>query len=225
MEWEYCRNQGEGYWFTLNPIYRLKSIKSEVSNTFVNTRGINFRGGLGNKSIFRPQFWKSRSICGILQHMPNQLNQREAIQLFWNWTKDFKILHMISFGRSQFNFYQANSSIYSWVTVEILSEMGIDLARKMVRPYPYFKLNLILENKIHKHLHVAQRCSSWSYARTHLCTKFMANHYLSWNISNKILVCLNQLFDQFKRSRFDVNFVNHYILSRCWICFEVVMLF
>jgi hypothetical protein len=37
-------NQGEGYWFTLNPILDLqvgKASKSEVSNTFVNTRGIN----------------------------------------------------------------------------------------------------------------------------------------------------------------------------------------
>jgi hypothetical protein len=46
-----------GYWFTLNPILDLQVGKaSKVKSLLVNTRGINFRGGLGNKSIFRPQF-------------------------------------------------------------------------------------------------------------------------------------------------------------------------
>jgi hypothetical protein len=45
-------------------------------------------------------------------------------------------------------------------------------------------------------------------ARTHLCQKFMANHYLSWNISNQSWVCLNQLFGLIQTIEFDVNFVN-----------------
>jgi hypothetical protein len=43
--------------------------------------------------------------------------------------KILKLPHMISLAEANLTFTQANS-IYSWVTVEILSEMGIDLARK-----------------------------------------------------------------------------------------------
>jgi phosphoribulokinase len=41
--------QGDGYWFMLNPIVDLqvgKSSDGKASYTYVNTRGINFRGGL-----------------------------------------------------------------------------------------------------------------------------------------------------------------------------------
>jgi hypothetical protein len=41
--------QGDGYWLSLNPILDLqvgKASGSDASYTYVNTRAINFRGGL-----------------------------------------------------------------------------------------------------------------------------------------------------------------------------------
>jgi hypothetical protein len=98
----------------------------------VNTRGLILE--LGKQSIFRPQFLKVKvDLRDTSIDMPNQLNQREAIQHYSGiGIADLKLPHMISLWRSQFNFYQANSSIYSWVTVEILSEMGIDLCSKVM---------------------------------------------------------------------------------------------
>ncbi len=55
--------QGDGYWFTLNPIFDLQkgtaSGNKKVS-TFVNTRGINFSGGFGSQFNLLQLFLKVR---------------------------------------------------------------------------------------------------------------------------------------------------------------------
>ena len=55
--------QGDGYWFTLNPIFDLQkgtaSGNKKVS-TFVNTRGINFSGGFGSQFNFTTTVFESQ---------------------------------------------------------------------------------------------------------------------------------------------------------------------
>jgi hypothetical protein len=80
----------------------LKSIKSEVSNTFVNTRGINFRGGLETNQFFDHSF-ESQGRFDTHNDMPNQLNQREAIPIIPELNcKILKLLHMISLAEANF---------------------------------------------------------------------------------------------------------------------------
>jgi hypothetical protein len=53
------------YWLSLNPILDLqvgKASGSDVSYTYVNTRAINFRGGLGDKLNFQPLCLKVRDV-------------------------------------------------------------------------------------------------------------------------------------------------------------------
>jgi hypothetical protein len=55
--------QGEDYWFTLNPILDLqfgKSDPSVSSYTYVNTRGIQFNGGLGSQLNFTTTIYESQ---------------------------------------------------------------------------------------------------------------------------------------------------------------------
>jgi len=47
--------QGEDYWFTLNGIVDFELGKSDpgiVKSTYINTRGIQFNGGLGKELNF-----------------------------------------------------------------------------------------------------------------------------------------------------------------------------
>jgi hypothetical protein len=46
--------------------------------------------------------------------------------------QDLKLPYDFPLAEANLTFTQANSSIYSWVTVEILSEMGIDLCSKVM---------------------------------------------------------------------------------------------
>ena len=55
--------QGEGYWFTVNPILDLrigKDTESKSSNTFVNTRGVKVDGGLGEQLTFSTSIFESQ---------------------------------------------------------------------------------------------------------------------------------------------------------------------
>ena len=55
--------QGEGYWFTMNPILDLrvgKDLDSELSNTFVNTRGVLVQGELGEELSFSASIFESQ---------------------------------------------------------------------------------------------------------------------------------------------------------------------
>ena len=55
--------QGEDYWFTLNPIFDIQMGKSDPSvssYTFINTRGIQFNGGLGKELNFTTTIYESQ---------------------------------------------------------------------------------------------------------------------------------------------------------------------
>ena len=55
--------QGDNYWFTLNPILDIQGGKASGNqelNTFINTRGINFRGGLGSQINFSTTIFESQ---------------------------------------------------------------------------------------------------------------------------------------------------------------------
>ena len=55
--------QGDGYWFTMNPILDLrmgKDTESALSNTFVNTRGLQIQGALGEQLSFSASIFESQ---------------------------------------------------------------------------------------------------------------------------------------------------------------------
>lgn len=55
--------QGENYWFTFDPVVDLrlgKDMDSELSNTFVNTRGLRVEGGLGEQVTFSASIFESQ---------------------------------------------------------------------------------------------------------------------------------------------------------------------
>ena len=56
--------QGEGYWFTLNPIFDLQVGKATSNlkdeSTYLNTRGIQIQGGLGEELNFTTTIYESQ---------------------------------------------------------------------------------------------------------------------------------------------------------------------
>jgi hypothetical protein len=54
--------------------------------------------------------------------------------------QNFKTSYDFPLAEANLTLHQANSSIYSWVTVEILEMVSL-LESDGASPYPYFKLN------------------------------------------------------------------------------------
>ena len=57
--------QGEGYWFTINPILNVnlgKDFGSDENYTYVNTRGVSVNGQLGEQLSFSTQIYESQGL-------------------------------------------------------------------------------------------------------------------------------------------------------------------
>jgi hypothetical protein len=70
MEWEYSWNSRRRLLAVIKSILDLqvgKASGSDASYTYVNTRAINFRGGLEINWIFNHCVWKSGTFCRLLQ--------------------------------------------------------------------------------------------------------------------------------------------------------------
>jgi hypothetical protein len=77
-------------------------------------------------------------------------------------------------------------------------------------PYPYFKINTNFGNKIYQYVYVVKGCSSRSYLERTYATKFMANHYLSWNVSNRLNLGFFEsvIWTNTNDRGFDASFIN-----------------
>jgi hypothetical protein len=63
---------------------------------------------------------------------------------------------------------------------------------------------------------VVKRCSSRSYFRKNYATKFMANHYLSWNVSNRLNLGFFEsvIWTNTNDRGFDASFINPIVFYR-----------
>jgi len=219
--------QGEGYWFTLNPILDLqvgKASKSEVSNTFVNTRGINFRGGLGKQINFSTTVFESQGrFAGYFNRYAESIKPsggNPAIIPGIGIAKDFKT--------SAYDFPLAEANLTFAPSKFIDLQLGYgrnfigDGYRSLLEsdgasPYPYFKLNTTFWKikYTNTYMWLKDVRPEVTLERTY-ATKFMANHYLSWNISNKFNLGLFEsvVWTNSNDRGFDVNFVNPIIFYR-----------
>lgn len=219
--------QGEDYWITLNPIVDLrvgKSTPSDNGSTFQNTRAIQVQAGLGDKLVFTSTIYESQ---GRFADYYNQYaasikpsGGNPAIIPGIGIAKQFKT--------NSFDFPSADANITYAPSKMINLQLGYGrnfigdgyrslLLGDAASPYPYFKINT----------------SFWKikYTNTYMwlkdvrkdvtdentyATKFMANHYLSWNVTNRLNLGFFEsvVWANTNDRGFDANFINPIIFYR-----------
>ncbi|MDI6045148.1 energy transducer TonB [Flavobacterium yafengii] len=219
--------QGEGYWFTLNPILDLqvgKASKSEASYSYVNTRGINFRGGLGKQLNFSTTVFESQGrFADYFNRYAESIKPaggNPAIIPGIGIAKEFKT--------DAYDFPLAEANLTFTPSKYLDLQLGYgrnfigDGYRSLLEsdgasPYPYFKLNTNFWKikYTNTYMWLKDVRPEVTLERTY-ATKFMANHYLSWNVSNKLNLGFFEsvIWTNTNDRGFDVNFVNPIIFYR-----------
>jgi hypothetical protein len=218
--------QGDGYWFTLNPIVDLQAGKaSDVSKyTFVNTRAINFRGGLGKNLNFTTTIFESQGrFAGYFNEYAQSIKPsggNPAIIPGMGIAKDFE--------GSGYDFPLAEANITFTASKYMNLQLGYgrnfigDGYRSLLEsdgasPYPYFKLNTNFWKIKYTNtfMWLKDVRPEVTLEKTY-ATKFMANHYLSWNVSNRLNLGFFEsvIWADTNNRGFDASFANPIIFYR-----------
>jgi hypothetical protein len=218
--------QGDGYWFTLNPIVDLQvGNSSDISKyTYVNTRALNFRGGLGKNLNFTTTFFESQGrFAGYFNQYAQSIKPsggNPAIVPGIGIAKDFE--------GSGFDFPLAEANITFTASQFMNLQLGYgrnfigDGYRSLLEsdgasPYPYFKINTTFWKIKYTNtfMWLKDVRPEVTLEKTY-ATKFMANHYLSWNVSNRLNLGFFEsvIWADTNNRGFDASFVNPIIFYR-----------
>ena len=219
--------QGEDYWFVINPIVDFQvgtaSGEKQVS-TFVNTRGINFSGGLGSQLNFTTTIFESQGrFADYYNRYAESIKPaggNPAIIPGIGIAKDFKT------DAYDFPMAEANLTFAPAKFVDLQLGYGRNFIGDGYRslfqsdgasPYPYFKINTNFWKikYTNTYMWLKDVRPEVTLERTY-ATKFMANHYLSWNISNRLNIGLFEsvIWTSTNDRGFDMYFVNPVIFYR-----------
>ncbi|MCX6172368.1 MAG: gliding motility protein RemB [Flavobacterium sp.] len=219
--------QGEDYWFTLNPIFDLQLGKSDpsVSNyTYVNTRGIQFNGGLGKDLNFTTTIYESQ---GRFADYFNRYAETLApdggdpaiipgmgiAKVFKSDAYDFPLAEAnLAYTPSQFlnlNLGYGRNFMGDGYRSLLLSDGA--------SPYPYVKINTTFWKIKYTNLYTwlkdvrPEVTEDRTYA-----TKFAASHYLSLNVTKHWNIGLFEsvIWTNKNNRGFDMSFVNPIIFYR-----------
>lgn len=219
--------QGEDYWVALNPILDLqlgKASDDKASYTYVNTRAINFRGGLGKQLNFTTTIFESQGrFADYFNNYAKSImpaGGNPAIIPGMGIAKDFKT--------DAFDFPLAEANLTFAPSKHIDLQLGYgrnfigDGYRSLLEsdgasPYPYFKMNTSFWKikYTNTYMWLKDVRPAVTLERTY-ATKFMANHYLSWNVSNRLNLGFFELviWTDTNDRGFDASFVNPIIFYR-----------
>ena len=219
--------QGDGYWFTMNPIFDLQGGKSDPSinkYTYINTRGVQVRGGLGNQLNFTTTIYESQGrFADYYNNYATSIKPsggNPAIVPGMGIAKDFN--------SNGFDFPMAEANLTYTPNNFIDVQLGYgrnfigDGYRSLfltdgVTPYPYFKINTTFWKVKYTNTYMWLKDTrdavtvDGTYA-----SKYVAMHYLSWNISKKFNLGLFEsvVWANQNNRGFDFDFVNPIIFYR-----------
>lgn len=217
--------QGKDYWFTIDPIFDLQLGKdnSDVDYTYNNTRGIQIQGAIGKKLSFYTSFFESQ---GRFAEYVNQYAEsiapdggnpaiipgRGIAKEFKTDAYDYPVAEAyLSFTPSKtfnFQFGQGKNFIGDGYRSMFLSQNA--------SPNTFFKINT----------------SFWKIKYTNIWmwlkdvrpevtvdgvykTKYMATHYLSWNVTKKLNIGFFEgVLYESDQGGFDISFLNPIIFYR-----------
>ncbi len=219
--------QGEDYWLTLNPIIDLqlgKSNSTNNKNTYVNTRALQFQGGLGKQLNFSTTVFESQ---GYFADYYNKFAESikpaggdPAIIPGIGIAKDFQV--------TQYDFPSAEANLTFTPSKFINMQLGYgrnfigDGYRSLIlsdaaSPYPFFKLNTTFWRIKYTNTYMFLRdvrpevTSERTYA-----SKYIANHYLSLNVTKRLNIGFFEsvVWANNNGRGFDPNFINPIIFYR-----------
>ncbi|MCV2486262.1 energy transducer TonB [Flavobacterium sp. SH_e] len=219
--------QGEDYWLALNSIVDLQLGKAsdlDASYTYVNTRALNFRGGLGKQINFTTTFFESQGrFAGYFNDYAESIKPsggNPAIIPGIGIAKRFKT-DAYDFPLAEANITFAPSKFFDFQLGYGRNFIG-DGYRSLLEsdgasPYPYFKINTNFWKIKYTNTYMWMKdvrpdvTAEKTYA-----TKFMANHYLSWNVSNRLNLGFFEsvVWADTNNRGFDANFINPIIFYR-----------
>jgi hypothetical protein len=219
--------QGDGYWLSLNPILDLqvgKASGSDASYTYVNTRAINFRGGLGDKLNFSTTVFESQGrFADYFNRYAESIKPaggNPAIIPGMGIAKNFKT--------DSYDFPLAEANLTFTASKHIDLQLGYgrnfigDGYRSLLEsdgasPYPYFKINTNFWKikYTNTYMWLKDVRPEVTLERTY-ATKFMANHYLSWNVSNRLNLGFFEsvIWTNTNDRGFDASFINPIVFYR-----------
>ena len=219
--------QGEDYWITLNPIVDLrvgKSTPSDNGSTFQNTRALQVQAGLGDKLVFTSTIYESQ---GRFADYYNQYaasikpsGGNPAIIPGIGIAKQFKT--------NSFDFPSADANITYAPSKMINLQLGYGrnfigdgyrslLLGDAASPYPYFKINTSFWKIKYTNTYMWLKDVRTDVTDENTyATKFMANHYLSWNVTNRLNLGFFEsvVWANTNDRGFDANFINPIIFYR-----------
>jgi hypothetical protein len=219
--------QGEKYWFTMNPIFDFrggKDLDSEISNTFVNTRGVQIQGALGEQLTFTTSIYESQGRFADYYNAYSETlapsGGNPAIIPGIGIAKRFK--------DDAYDFPMAEANLKYKPNEFIDLQLGYgrnfigDGYRSLLQsdatsPYPFFKINTSFWKIKYTNTYMwlkdvrPEVTVDGAYA-----SKYMASHYLSYNLTKRLNIGLFEsvVWSNANERGFDVNFVNPIIFYR-----------
>ncbi len=219
--------QGDNYWFTVDPILDLQlGLESnlEAGSTYNNTRGLLIQGGLGKNLNFYSSIFESQG------RFPDYVNRyAESLKAFG---PDPAIVPGRGIGKrfkeDSFD-YPVAEAYLSYTPAKFMNvQFGHGknfigdgyrslLLGDVSSPYPFFKLNT--------NFWKIKYTNTWMWLKDvrpeveqdkAFLTKFIANHYLSLNVSKRLNIGLFEsvLWTNSNERGFDANYLNPIVFYR-----------
>ena len=219
--------QGKDYWFTIDPIFDLqvgKDFDADFDTTFNNTRGFLIQGGLGKNFNFYTSFFESQGrfaqyVNAYAESMkaygpdPAVIPGRGIAKAFKDDAYDYPVAEAyLSYTPAKFINIQFGHG-KNFIGDGYRSLFQSDIAS----PHTFLKLN----TKFWK----IKYTSTWMWLKDvrpevveddAFLTKYMANHYLSWNVSKRLNIGLFEsvIWSNTNNRGFDINYLNPIIFFR-----------
>lgn len=219
--------QSDKYWLTIDPIFDLqvgKDSDAEFNSTYNNTRGFYAQGGLGKKFSFSASVYESQ---GRFAQYFNQYS--ESLKAFGPDPAIIPGRGIAKAFKSDSYDYPVAEAYLSYTPAEFINvQFGHGknfigdgyrslLQSDVTSPYPFLKLN----TKFWKFKYT----NTWMWLKDvrpevtedgAFLTKYIANHYLSWNVSKRFNLGLFEsvMWADTNDRRFDINYLNPIIFYR-----------
>ncbi len=226
--------QGDGYWFAFNPIFDLQMGKSSPSRsdmkyTYLNTRGIQFQGGLGRQVTFTTTIFETQGrfadyyneyAASIKPYGPNSELGDPAVIPGIGIAKQFKKdAYDMSMAEAYITY--TPSKIFTFQAGYGRNFIG-DGYRSLittdgVSPYPFFKINTSFWKIKYTNTYMFLKdIRSEVIGEKTYATKYMANHYLSWNATKRLNIGLFEsvIWANTNGRGFDMSFFNPIVFYR-----------
>ena len=219
--------QGKDYWFTVDPFFDLqvgKDAEADFSSTYNNTRGIYIQAGLGKRLNLTTSIYESQGRFADYYNQyaeslkaygpdPAIIPGRGIAKRFKDNSYDYPVAEAyLSYTPTDFLNVQFGHG-KNFIGDGYRSLFQSDVAS----PYPFLKLNTTFWK--------IKYTSTWMWLKDvrpevvvddAFLTKYMANHYLSWNVSKRLNVGLFEsvMWADTNGRGFDVNYLNPIIFFR-----------